>query len=469
MYQVLQDDLAALEKILQKAEENSLGYLRKLDVIPCSHEQPLSQLPVLPPQGMGTMAVQQLFSEAFLPNIVASSGSRYWGFVTGGTTPAAIVGDWLTAVYDQNTQAVKGHGDISAILEKQTISLLLQLFHLPDVFMGTMVTGATMSNFTGLAVARQWLGKQLGKDIAREGVPPGLKIYAATPHSSAIKALSMLGLGSTRLSLVPVLEDRECMDVQALEAMVSRHPDEPFILIASGGTVNTVDFDNMQAIAALKNKYRFWWHIDAAFGGFAACSPEYASLLDGWEQADSITVDNHKWLNVPYDSAVIFTRNEHAALQVATFQNSNAPYLGDPLENFTYLNYGPENSRRFRALPAWFTLMAYGREGYRAIVENNSRLAKQLGNAIAQSEQYRLAAPVRLNTVCFTLKDDSLPPTACDTVLDILNRRGKVFMTPTVYKGIKCIRAALVNWRTTTDDVELAVQELHEAFKLAQV
>lgn len=469
MYQVLQDDLAALEKILQKAEESSLDYLRKLDVIPCSHKQPLSQLPALPQQGMGTMAVQQLFNEAFLPNIVASSGSRYWGFVTGGTTPAAIVGDWLTAVYDQNTQAVKGHGDISGILEKQTISLLLQLFHLPDVFMGAMVTGATMSNFTGLAVARQWLGKQLGKDIAREGVPPGLKIYAATPHSSAIKALSMLGLGSARLSLVPVLENRECMDIQALEAMVSKHPDEPFILIASGGTVNTVDFDNMQAIAALKNKYRFWWHIDAAFGGFAACSPEYAPLLSGWEQADSITIDNHKWLNVPYDSAVIFTRNEHAALQVATFQNSNAPYLGDPLENFTYLNYGPENSRRFRALPAWFTLMAYGREGYRAIVENNIRLAKQLGNTIAQSEQYRLAAPVRLNTVCFTLKDNSLPPAALDTVLDILNRRGKVFMTPTVYKGIKCVRAALVNWRTTTGDIELAVQELHEAFKLAQV
>ncbi len=469
MNQVLKADAANIAAILGSIEKSSLQYLQNLDTIPTSRVQPLQSLPGLPQQGLGTAGVQQLFNEAFLPNIVASSGSRYWGFVTGGTTPAAIAGDWLTAVYDQNTQGVHGNGDISAMLEMQTIRLLLQLFGLPDAFMGTMVTGATMSNFTGLAVARQWLGKQSGRDIAREGVTAGMKIYAATPHSSAIKALSMLGIGSNQLLAVPVQEGRECMDVAALESLVSQHPDEPFILIASGGTVNTVDFDDMKAIAALRSRYRFWWHIDAAFGGFAACSPAHAALLEGWELADSITVDNHKWLNVPYDSAVIFTRKEHAALQVASFQNSNAPYLGDPLENFTYLNYGPENSRRFRALPAWFTLMAYGSEGYRDMVENNIRLAKLLGEAIASSDHYRLAAPVRLNTVCFTLKNSSLPPNAVTTVLDTLNKRGRVFMTQTIYKGEKCIRAALVNWRTTEEDVQLAVTELQQAFQNSQL
>jgi glutamate/tyrosine decarboxylase-like PLP-dependent enzyme len=237
-------------------------------------------------------------------------------------------------------------------------------------------------------------------------------------------------------------------------------------LIASGGTVNTVDFDNMQEIAALKKQYNFWWHIDAAFGGFAACSDSYKQLLKGWENADSVTVDNHKWMNVPYDSAVVFTRKEHAILQVQTFQNSNAPYLGNAFDDFNYLNYVPENSRRFRALPVWFTLMAYGKEGYSNIVETNIQQAISFGELINQSEGYTLAAPVRLNTVCFTVKNEEGRKEKIAAILAELNKRGKVFMTPTMYKGMSCIRAAFVNWRTTQKDVDIAIVELNEVFDL---
>jgi glutamate/tyrosine decarboxylase-like PLP-dependent enzyme len=230
--------------------------------------------------------------------------------------------------------------------------------------------------------------------------------------------------------------------------------------------VNTVDYDDQQFIASLKSTYKFWWHVDAAFGGFAACSSQYNHLLKGWEQADSITIDNHKWLNVPYDSAVIFTRKEHAALQVQTFQNSNAPYLGDPFENFSYLNYVPENSRRFRALPAWFTLMAYGKEGYRELVDKNIQLAQQLGTAIEKSLYFELVAPVRLNTVCFTVKGEENRKERIAELLLEMNKRGKVFMTPTVYLGQTCIRAALVNWRTTEEDLAIAMNELNEAYQL---
>ncbi|MBV4356014.1 pyridoxal phosphate-dependent decarboxylase family protein [Pinibacter aurantiacus] len=462
----LANDNAQIEQILDAAKRLSISYLQRLDERPVSIDQPSHHLPLLSKEGLGAIQTQQLFEKEFLHNIIASSGPRYYGFVTGGTTPAAIAGDWLTSVFDQNTQNAKGNGDVSAMLEMHTVQLLLQLFGLPDVFMGAFVTGATMSNFSALAVARQWFGKQKGYDVALEGIQPGIKIYTSVPHSSSVKSLAMLGIGSKNIISVPTLEDRECMDVNALKVLIEKTPDEPFILIASGGTVNTVDFDDMQEIAALKKQYNFWWHVDAAFGGFAACSDSRKHLLKGWENADSITVDNHKWMNVPYDSAVVFTRKEHAILQVQTFQNSNAPYLGNALDDFNYLNYVPENSRRFRALPAWFTLMAYGEEGYKNIVETNIEQALIFGELINQSDGYTLAAPVRLNTVCFTVKEEKGRKEKIMAVLAELNKRGKVFMTPTIYKGMSCIRAAFVNWRTTQEDVDIAVVELNKVFDL---
>ncbi len=464
MDNVLFDDKANIENILDAVKNAGVNYFRSIDNRPVGISEQINSLADLPQQGMGAQQALIFFNENFLPNIVASSGSRYWGFVTGGTTPAAIAGDWLTSIFDQNTQSFKGNGDISAMLEMHTINMMLELFGLPQEFIGGFVTGATMSNFTGLAVSRQWLGKQMGFDIAKDGLQGDLTIYTAVPHSSSVKSLSMLGIGSKNIISVPVLPGRECMDIEALEQMIG-DSNKPFILLTSGGTVNTVDFDDMRAIARLKSKYNFWWHVDAAFGGFAACSPLHKHLLEGWELADSITIDNHKWMNVPYDSAVIFTRKEHAVLQVETFQNSNAPYLGDPLENFTYLNYLPENSRRFRALSAWFSLMAYGIEGYRYIVENSIRLAKKFGSYIDASQHFVLTGPVRLNTVCFALKNPAEREHKTGLLLTELNRRGKVFMTPTKYNGVVSIRAAFVNWQTKDEDIDIAITELESAVK----
>lgn len=461
MHKLLKQDLEKIDPLLEQVRRESISYLKKLPQEPTDKPTPKHSEAKLSKEGIGLEKALQHFHTLHSDKLVASAGPRYWGFVTGGATPAAIAGDWLTSVYDQNTQSAVGPGGTSAMVEQETISLMLQLLHLPESFQGGFVTGATMANFTCLAVARQWAGQQKGNDIAREGIRTDIKILTATPHSSAIKSLSMLGLGSGNIVQVKTLADnREAMDLEDLEQKLKEYHDQPKIVISSGGTVNSVDFDDMKELAALHKRYSFFWHIDAAFGGFAACSDTYRHLLKGWEGADSIAIDCHKWMNVPYDSAVYLVRNHYSALQLQTFQNGNAPYLGDPAENFTYLNFGPENSRRLRALPVWFSLTAYGREGFQWIVENNISLARNLGERIEVETEFMLAAPVRLNVVCFTTKDDKHRKKILDEVLRQLNESGKVFMTPTVYKGIYCIRAALVNWRTTDKDIDIAIHEL---------
>ena len=456
----------AVEQLLDAARAYAGQFLRDLPDLPTSRPAQHLAPAQLPETGLGGLAALTEFDSLFRHLLVGSPGPRYWGFVTGGTTPASIAGDWLTTVFDQNPQAMNGAGDLSANIEAQTFALYRQLLNLSDDFTGGFVTGATMANFTGLAVARQWAGQQAGRDVARQGVMPGqIRVLAAMPHSSAIKSLAMLGLGSASLEKVRTLPDREAIDIAHLTELLHQQPGQPVIVVASGGTVNTVDYDDLAALADLKKQFGFWLHVDAAFGGFVALVPALASRLAGWEQADSLAIDNHKWLNVPYDSAVWLVRSVHAVLQVQTFQNTNAPYLGDPFANFSYLNMGPENSRRLRALPVWMSLMAYGRTGFRAIVERSTALAGEFGRLIGESDFLQLEAPVRVNVVCFSLRHFRTDAAKLAVFQQALNADGQVFVTPTVYNGANCLRAAFVNWRTQEADLHRAMQSLTDAYK----
>ncbi len=458
----LEQDLASLSALLERAKTESLAHLNALDTLPTRADYtPKADGNDLPVQGMGTLRAVDEFNGRLRQMIVASAGPRYWGYVIGGTTPASIVGDWLATVFDQCTFATAGQGDISANIEVETIHLLRQLFDLPDTFTGGFVSGATMSNFTCLSVARQWAGKQLGVDIANEGMVPGITVLSAEPHASAVKSLAMLGFGRNNIVRIKYLDgNREALDVSDLEKNLQRLNGKPAILISSAGTVNTVDFDDMAAISKLKETYNFWWHVDGAFGGFAACSPAHKHLLAGWENADTITIDCHKWLNVPYDSAIFFTQQKHRQTHIEALQPLNSPYLGDLLTNLNYQTLVPESSRRLRALPAWFSLMAYGKAGYQAIVETNIRLAQSFGTMLADSGPFDLLAPVRLNTVCFSLTGSKTDPARVNAFLTQLNSSGLVFMTPTVYRGRAGIRAAFSNWRTTDADVALVFAKM---------
>ncbi len=459
--QLLHDE-KQLSQLLTQVRDFATSF-RADDSLPAGSSLRATPSEALPQVGGGAQDAMQRFKEQWTPYLVAAPSARYLGYVTGGTTPAALLGDWLTTAVDQNPQATKGFGDVSAAIEVATIGMLRELFNLPPIYNGGFVTGATMSSFTCLGVARQWVGHQLGQDIAKDGLRQPIAVLTATPHSSAVKCLAMLGFGSRNITKVGTLPGREAMDIVDLEAKIESLQGQPCIVIASGGTVNTVDFDDLLAIGRLREKHAFWLHVDAAFGGFAAVSPDHAYLLAGWEMADSITIDNHKWLNVPYDSACWFIHQQHAALQVATFQNSAAPYLGDPAADFNYLNQGPENSRRLRALPAWFSLWAYGRGGYEDIVIRCITTAKALGEALDQSAEFSLLAPVKLNVVAFALNDKT--DDQIDQFVQTLNDQGRYFLSPTTLFGRRGLRAAFVNWQHDPHQVPTIMAALHAALK----
>ncbi|PFN12669.1 pyridoxal phosphate-dependent decarboxylase family protein [Bacillus cereus] len=458
---ILKKDKDNINEILYNTTEYANMFFSTLNDRPVSIEP--YQLPdeKLPEIGIGANEVLKLFASDYANGLSGSNGSRYLGFVTGGATPAAIAGDWLASIFDQNVST--NESSIASSIEEKTIDMLKDLFNLDNEYSGAFVSGATMSNFVGLAQARQWSAQLSGINVTLDGLFSALpnKIISGKPHSSIYKASSMLGIGKHSIITIPCKEERESIDIQALEEALIDHNEYPCIVVANAGTVNTGDFDDLIAISELKRKYKFWLHVDAAFGGFASCSPKYKSLMGGINSADSITIDAHKWLNVPYDSALQFTK--HRNIQLEVFEN-NAAYLSNSKNTLDYCNLTPENSRRFRALPTWFTLKAYGKKEYQKIVERNIDIAKQLGNRIEKSDHLRLLSQVHLNIVCFTLKSDKVTTNEVLDFLKKVNGKGQVFMTQTNYNGIAAIRAAFSNWNTDEQDLEIIWTSLAEGF-----
>ncbi|MEV4804399.1 pyridoxal-dependent decarboxylase [Nonomuraea sp. NPDC049421] len=453
----LRDDLADLPGLLHEVREHATRFLAGLGERPVGPPPTPQEAVALPERGAGARGALEVFERRWSAGFSGGAGPRYLGFVVGGSTPAALAGDWLTAAYDQNADS--GVDSSAADLERETVGWLRDLFGLPGAHEGAFVSGATMSNATGLAIGREWAGERRGVSVAEQGLAAlgPVRVLSGTPHSSIGKALSMLGLGRLALRRVGVLPGREAVDVQSLEAALRELDGEPAIVVANAGTVNTVDYDDLRAIAALRERYPFWLHVDAAFGAFAALSPDHAHLVDGLGEADSICLDLHKWLNVPYDSAAQFTRRRD--LQARVFQNS-AAYLGPLGDRPDFLHLTPENSRRLRALAAWFTLAAYGREGHAEIVRRDIALAARLGERLAAMPAYRLLAPVRLNVVCFTLAD---APERAGEVARAVAESGEAFVTTTEYAGVPALRAAFSNWRTTEADVDRAAKALERA------
>ena len=453
-----------LEGVIAAVVEEARSYLGDLDTAPVLEDAgAVSKLGgALPDEGSGAAAaLAQLLAAS--PSATRSAGPRFFHFVTGGVTPAAFGADWLTTLLDQNSFSWVS-SPFGARLETVAVDWLKELFELPPDWGGVLTTGATMANFTGLVAARRWWAEQHGIDVDAvgfSGLPQAPVFSSGYIHSSAIKALGLVGLGRENVRTF-ARDEVGRLDRAGLEEALHDLDGAPAILIGNAGDVNTGDFDPIDELADLAERYGAWLHVDGAFGLFARLTPRTAGLAAGIERAHSVIADGHKWLNVPYDGGFAFVRD---GAELERSFGLTAAYLpSDDKPNFGYR--GPEASRRARALTVWATLRAYGRSGYREMVERHLDLAQRLGRRVEEAPDLELLAPVRLNIVCFRFN----PPGVEESDLNDLNARlgeavledGRAYAGTTVYGGRTALRPAIVNWRTREDDVDLLVDVVRE-------
>lgn len=419
----------------------------------------------LPEQGLGSVDSVEELLRVGTSAATHSSGPRFFHFVVGGSTPAAMAGDWVTSLIDQ-AGGLWTASPLATNFETVALGWLRDLFGLPAEWGGVLTPSATFANLTGLAAARQWWARELGHDVTRDGLVglPAMPVFSSGyVHPSVRKSLQILGLGRDTVR-VCARDDAGRLDLERLERELAE-TGGPAVIVASAGEVNTGDFDPIDAMADLAERYGCWLHVDGAFGLFAALSPRTAHLVAGVRRAHSVAADGHKWLNVPYESGFVFVREPRTLADA--FGAWGVPYLASADDSqIDYNQLGPESSRRSRALPIWATLRAYGRDGHRAMVERHLDLAAHLGKLVEAAPDLELLAPVRLCIACFRYR----PPEVPEERLDELNARlgralladGRVYAGTTVYRGQTAFRPAIVNWRTTEADVELLVDVVRE-------
>ncbi|MEN9934985.1 MAG: hypothetical protein RLZZ387_1564 [Chloroflexota bacterium] len=434
-----------MDDLLRDAAGRAIHYLRTLDdraVAPAqaavAHLEKLGgALPEAPSDPADVLA---LLDGVGSPATVASAGRRYFGFVTGGSLPAALAASWLAAAWDQNT-AVRVMSPAGAALEGIAGGWIVDLLGLPSGSATSFVTGATMANLAGLAAARHAVLAAAGWDAEAQGLfgaPPITVIVGDEVHVSLLKALTLLGLGRERVVRVPV-DGQGRMRADALPPLSG-----PTIICAQAGNVNTGAIDPLDSICATAREAGAWVHVDGAFGLWAAAAPGRAQLARGVEQADSWATDAHKWLNVPYDSGVVICKHPH---HLRAAMSTSAAYLMSDQPEPSH--YTPEMSRRARGTEAWAAIRSLGRAGVAELVERTCRLAARFAEGL-RAAGHEVLNDVVLNQVLVAFGDDA----ATRQAIAALQAEGTCWCGATVWQGRAAMRISVSSWATTEADVD---------------
>lgn len=418
----------------------------------------------LPREGAGAGPVYREFLERVLPYPNGNLHPRFWGWVQGNGTPLGMMADMLASGMNPH---LAGFDQAPARVEDQVLRWLAELMGFPPGASGLLVTGGTIANVLGLAVARH---ARAGFDVREEGVQggrPRMTFYgSAETHGWARKAAELLGLGNASFRRVPV--DREYrVDVDALAARVREDRAaglHPFCVIGTAGTVNTGATDDLRALAAFCRAEGLWFHVDGAFGALARLVPELRPVVDGMEEADSLAFDLHKWGYLPFECACVLVRDAEAhrgafAIQASYLAESTRGVIAGGLP---FADRGIDLTRGFKALKVWMSLKAHGVDTLARLVQQNVEQARHLAGRIRAHAELELLAPVPLNVVCFRYA----PEGAAEAELNAVNEEvllrlqegGIAVPSGTVLGGRYAIRVANVNHRSRREDFDTLVE-----------
>jgi glutamate/tyrosine decarboxylase-like PLP-dependent enzyme len=402
------------------------------------------------------------------PGLVGSAGPRYFGFVVGGGVPAALAADWLTSAWDQNA-GLYVLSPAAAVAEEVAAKWLLDLFGLPEGSSVGFVTGATMATFTALASARHAVLDRVGWNVEEDGLigaPPIAVVLGDEAHVTVFASLQMVGLGRGRVHRVAA-DAQGRMRPDALRETLARI-DGPTIISAQAGNVNTGAFDPLpEIVAAVRERPNAWLHVDGAFGLWAAAVPQLQDRVAGLAGADSWTTDAHKWLNVPYDSGIVITRDpaaHHAAMTLgAAYYVETKGGERDPY------NWVPESSRRARGFAMYAALRSLGRGGLAEMIARCCTLARRMADGLRETDGVMILNDVVLNQVLVRFSPPGrgsigAPGAGADEftrqVIAAVQRDGTCWLGGTTWHGMAAMRISVSNWSTTEADADLSVEAI---------
>jgi aromatic-L-amino-acid decarboxylase len=420
----------------------------------------------LPRGSQSPERIYEEFRSTVLPYPMGNVHPRFWAWVMGCGTPLGVLAEFLAATMNPN---MGGGEHAPNYVEAQVLDWLKEMLGYPKSAGGLLVSGGSMANLVGLAVARQ---VHAGVDVRREGVRAakgGLTVYSSREaHSSVQKAVELLGLGTDGLRLAPV-DSEYRVNVPALAAMLRQDRAQgavPVCIVANLGTVNTGAIDDLAALADLATAERVWLHVDGAFGAAVALVPEYAETARAMARADSIAFDLHKWLYLPFEAGCVLVKDAEAHRRTFSVfpdylqRSTRGVAAGD----LWFSEYGVQLSRSFRALKVWMSLKEHGADRYGRLVGQNVAQARYLAGLVGAAPDLELMAPVPLNVVCFRWAGAGLDDAALDAinqeVLLTLHESGVAVPSNALLGGRFAIRVAITNHRSRRDDFDLLVREV---------
>jgi len=418
----------------------------------------------LPADPIDATTVVDALARAAEPGLVTTTGPRYFGFVTGGALPATVAAEWLTAAWDQSA-GLYVLSPAASVVEEVTGAWLIDLLGLPaDASVG-FVTGCHMANFTALAAARHELLRRAGWDVEADGLQgaPRVRVIVGDEvHVSVVGALRMLGIGARQIERVAA-DDQGRLKPEALESALAGAPG-PTIVCAQAGNVNSGAFDPLDSIADLTSRHQAWLHVDGAFGLWAAASGALRHHVHGIERADSWATDAHKWLNVPYDSGLVFTA--HPAAHRATMSLTAAYLMRSPEEPREPMDWTPESSRRARGFVVYAALRSLGRSGVADLIDRCCRLARRFADRLRQEPAIRILNEVVLNQVLVRVV-----PVAGDAdaatrdALRAVQEERICWLGGSRWHGMDAMRISVSNWSTTDEDVDRSADSILRAVR----